>query len=39
MTVAEARAELEAEGYVFDKVLNDLPWQHILVFRPAPTSK
>lgn len=39
MTVAEARAELEAEGYVFDKVLNDLPWQHILVFRPAPVAK
>lgn len=39
MTVAEARAELEAEGFVFDKVLNDLPWQHILIFRPAPASK
>lgn len=39
MTVAEARAELEAEGYAFDKVLNDLPWQHILVFRPAPVAK
>lgn len=39
MTVAEARAELEAEGFVFDKVLNDLPWQHILVFRPAPVPR
>lgn len=39
MTVAEARAELEAEGFVFDKVLNDLPWQHILVFRPAPAPR
>lgn len=38
MSVAEARAELEAEGYVFDQVLNDLPWQHILVFRPAPKT-
>ena len=34
MSVAEARAELEAEGYKFDKVIDVLPWQHILVFRP-----
>lgn len=33
MSVAEVRAELEPEGFVFDKVLNDLPWQHILMFR------
>lgn len=32
MSVREARQELEAEGYRFDRVLNDLPWQHILVF-------
>ena len=35
MSVREARQELEAEGYRFDRVLNDLPWQHILVFRPS----
>lgn len=34
MSVAEARAELEAEGFRLERVLNDLPWQHILVFRP-----
>jgi ubiquinone/menaquinone biosynthesis C-methylase UbiE len=34
MSVAEARAELEAEGYKFDNVIDVLPWQHILVFRP-----
>lgn len=34
MSVAEARLELEAEGYRFDRVLDVLPWQHILVFRP-----
>jgi ubiquinone/menaquinone biosynthesis C-methylase UbiE len=34
MSVAEARLELEHEGYTFDRVLNDLPWQHILIFRP-----
>ncbi len=33
MSVAEARAEVEPEGFVFDRVLNDLPWQHILIFR------
>lgn len=34
MSVAEARLELEHEGYKFDGVLNGLPWQHILIFRP-----
>ena len=34
MSVTEARMELEAEGYRFDRVIDALPWQHILVFRP-----
>ena len=33
MSVEEARMELEAEGFKLDKVLNDLPRQHILIFR------
>jgi predicted methyltransferase len=33
MSVAEARREVEHEGFAFDRVLNDLPWQHILIFR------
>lgn len=33
MSVAEARAEVEPEGFIFDRVLNELPWQHILIFR------
>jgi len=33
MSVAEVRAEVEPEGFRFDQVLNDLPWQHILIFR------
>jgi ubiquinone/menaquinone biosynthesis C-methylase UbiE len=33
MSVAEAKTEVEAEGYKLEKVLNDLPRQHILVFR------
>jgi ubiquinone/menaquinone biosynthesis C-methylase UbiE len=32
MSIREARQELEADGYHFERVLNDLPWQHILVF-------
>jgi predicted methyltransferase len=33
MSIAEARAEVEPEGFLFEGVLNDLPWQHILIFR------
>jgi ubiquinone/menaquinone biosynthesis C-methylase UbiE len=33
MSVAEAKAEVEAEGYKLDEVLKDLPRQHILIFR------
>ncbi len=38
MSVAEARMELEAEGYTFVQTIDVLPWQHILVFKPAGTS-
>ncbi len=31
MSIAEVKAELEPEGFVLSTVLNDLPWQHILV--------
>lgn len=30
MSVAEVRAELEPEGFRIDKVLNTLPWQHMI---------
>jgi ubiquinone/menaquinone biosynthesis C-methylase UbiE len=33
MSVEEARMELEAEGFKLERVLNDLPRQHILIFR------
>ena len=33
MSVAEARMELEAEGFAFDRVIDVLPWQHVLIFR------
>jgi len=35
MTVAQAKLEVEAEGYRLDKVLETLPRQHILIFRKA----
>jgi ubiquinone/menaquinone biosynthesis C-methylase UbiE len=31
MSVAEVKQELEAEGFVLDKVIDVLPWQHIIV--------
>jgi ubiquinone/menaquinone biosynthesis C-methylase UbiE len=33
MSVEEVRMELEAEGFKLEQVLNDLPRQHILIFR------
>ncbi len=35
MTVEEAKAEIEAEGFRLEKVISTLPRQHILVFTPA----
>jgi len=32
MTVAQARLEVEAEGFTLSTVNEDLPWQHILIF-------
>jgi SAM-dependent methyltransferase len=31
MSIAEVKGELEPEGFTLSTVLNDLPWQHILV--------
>ena len=33
MTVAQVKAELEPEGYRLDQVKENLPRQHILIFR------
>ena len=35
MTVAMVKAELEPEGFRLDKLLEDLPRQHILIFKKA----
>jgi ubiquinone/menaquinone biosynthesis C-methylase UbiE len=32
MTVAQARTEVEAEGFRLTVVKEDLPWQHVLIF-------
>ena len=39
MSVRDARIELEAEGFTFDRVIDVLPWQHILVFRPPSSGR
>jgi ubiquinone/menaquinone biosynthesis C-methylase UbiE len=33
MSVAEVKAEVVPEGYQFEKVVDTLPWQHIIFFR------
>ncbi len=36
MTVAQIRQELGADGFVIDRVLDELPWQHIVILKAAP---
>jgi predicted methyltransferase len=36
MSVAEARTEVEAEGFTFDRLVPGLPRQHIIIFRKWP---
>jgi ubiquinone/menaquinone biosynthesis C-methylase UbiE len=38
MTIEEARAEVEAEGFRLERTLDALPRQHILIFRPLQTQ-
>jgi hypothetical protein len=33
MSVAEARTEVEAEGFVFERLDPELPRQHVIIFR------
>jgi ubiquinone/menaquinone biosynthesis C-methylase UbiE len=35
MSVAEVRQELSADGYAIDRVIDALPWQHIIVLKQA----
>jgi len=36
MSVAQARKELEANGFIFKESLEFLPWQHIIIFKRKP---
>jgi SAM-dependent methyltransferase len=33
MSVKEVRMEVEGEGFVLDKVVEELPWQHVIIFK------
>jgi ubiquinone/menaquinone biosynthesis C-methylase UbiE len=35
MSVAEVKAEVSPEGYRLEKVVDTMPWQHIIIFRKA----
>jgi len=35
MSVSEVKAEIIPEGYLFEKTVETLPWQHIIFFRKA----
>jgi hypothetical protein len=35
MSVAEVREELEADGFLIERVIDVLPWQHIIVLKPT----
>ena len=36
MSIAEVKAEMEPEGMEIDRVLEVLPWQHIIILRKKP---
>jgi ubiquinone/menaquinone biosynthesis C-methylase UbiE len=36
MSVAEVKAEVTPEGYSCEKVVDTLPWQHMIFFRKSP---
>jgi ubiquinone/menaquinone biosynthesis C-methylase UbiE len=38
MSLEEVKAEVEPEGYRFEKSVETLPWQHMVFFRKAPVN-
>jgi ubiquinone/menaquinone biosynthesis C-methylase UbiE len=38
MTIAQAEKEMAAVGLELDQVLDELPWQHVMVFRRAAVA-
>jgi ubiquinone/menaquinone biosynthesis C-methylase UbiE len=39
MTVEEVKAEVTPEGFRFEKVVDKMPWQHIIFFRKPETVR
>ncbi|MCP5113763.1 MAG: hypothetical protein GY953_23255 [bacterium] len=39
MSVKQVKREIEPEGFHLDKVLHDLPRQHILIFKKTPSGQ
>lgn len=39
MSVEEVRAEVTPQGFDFEKVVDSLPWQHIIFFTKASTAR
>jgi ubiquinone/menaquinone biosynthesis C-methylase UbiE len=39
MSVSQVREELGADGFRIDRVIDVLPWQHIIVLRPGQRSR
>jgi SAM-dependent methyltransferase len=39
MTVAQVREELAADGFRIERIIDTLPWQHVIVLRPAAASE
>jgi SAM-dependent methyltransferase len=37
MSVAEVKAEVQPEGFVFEKSVETMPWQHIIFFTRTPS--
>lgn len=37
MSISGVRAEVEPEGFIFEKSVETLPWQHIIFFRRTPS--
>jgi hypothetical protein len=38
MSVDQVKAEVEPEGYKLERVVENLPWQHVIFFSVAATQ-
>lgn len=39
MSLSEVRSEVQPEGFIFEKSVETMPWQHIIFFRPTPATE